>query len=142
MIAARLAMPAILSCILLGLPAAVIRAADSDAEITLQRSLDQPLTLVLQKAELSEAFKQIASAAKISLQVDPACYDLLPYGATTRVSVDFKQSKLRDALDEVLIPLGLQKSVAGNAVLIRPSNPLLRIGRRADWEELKLIKDL
>ena len=82
-------------------------------KLRLQRALDQPITLALQKVELAEAFKQIASTAKISLQVDPACYDLLPYGATTRVSVDFKQSKLRDALDEVLIPLGLQKSVTG-----------------------------
>jgi len=142
MIAARHAMPALLFC-MLTLSALPARAAgDAEADIALQRALDQPLTLVLQKTELSEAFKQIASAAKISLQVDPACYDLLPYGPTTRVSVDFKQSKLRDALDEVLIPLGLQKSVSGNSVLIRPSNPLLHIGRRADWEELKLIKDL
>lgn len=123
------------------LPAA--RGADPESpEIALQRALDQPLTLSLQAVPLSEAFKQIAATAKIPLQVDPECYELLPYGETTRVSVDFKQSKLRDALDVLLIPVGLKTAIAGNSVMIRPSSPLKHIGRRADWEELKLLKEL
>ena len=120
----------------------VAPGAESEQEVALQRALDQPLTLSLQSVAISEAFKQIASAAKIPLQVDPACYELLPYGETTRVSVDFKQSKLRDALDVLLIPVGLQTSVAGNAMMIRPSGALKHIGRRAEWEELKLLKEL
>src|SRR5678809_1501400 len=93
------------ACVLLSVVCALsvaARAAD-DPEIALQRQLDQPLTLSLVNVPLSDAFKQIAAAAKVPLQIDPACYELLPYGETTRVSVDFKQSKLRDALDEVLI---------------------------------------
>src|SRR6185437_14327091 len=78
--------------------AAAVPANPTDAEIALQRKLDQPFNLTLQKVELSEAFKQIAATAQISLQVDPACYDALPYGATTRVSADFRQSKLKAAI--------------------------------------------
>jgi hypothetical protein len=118
------------------------RGADSESEIALQRALDQPLTLTLDGVALSEAFKQIASAAKIPLQVDPACYELLPYGETTRVSVDFKQSRLRDSLDVLLMPLSLQTVIAGKVVMIQPSSALRHIGRRADWEELKLLKEL
>ncbi len=117
-------------------------AAEGDPEIVLQRALDQPVTLLLQNVSLAEAFRQIAATAKIPLQVDPACYELLPYGDTTRVSVDFRQSKLREGLDVLLSPLGLQTTVAGASVMIRPSNPLKHIGRRADWEELKLLADL
>jgi hypothetical protein len=117
-------------------------AAESDPEIALQRALDQPVTLSLQNVSLAEAFKQIAATAKIPLQIDPRCYELLPYGDTTRVSVDFRQSKLREGLDVLLFPLGLQTIVVGNAVMIRPSNPLKHIGRRADWEELKLLGEL
>jgi hypothetical protein len=124
---------------LLGSSAA--RAAD-DGEIALQRALDQPLTLSLHNVSLAEALKQIAATAKIPLQVDPACYDLLPYGETMLVSVTFKESKLRESLDVLLIPMGLQTTIAGNAVMIRPSNPLKYIGHRADWEELKLLKEL
>jgi hypothetical protein len=122
--------------------AGVVRAADVPAEVGLQRTLDQPFNLTLTKTPLSEAFKQIAATAKISMQVDPACYDLLPYGATTLVSADFRQSKLRDAIEEVLVPLGLQQAVSGATVIVRPSGPLARIGRRAYWDELKLLQDL
>ena len=111
-------------------------------DVQLQRTLDQPFDLKLDKVELSEAFKQIAAAAKINLQVDPACYNALPYGSTTRVSADFRQSKLRDAIEEVLVPLGLQQAVSGSTVIIRPSSPLLHIGRKAEWEELRLLQDL
>jgi hypothetical protein len=120
---------------------AAARGAD-DGEIALQRALDQPLTLSLHNVSLAEALKQIAATAKIPLQVDPACYDLLPYGETMLVSVTFKESKLRESLDVLLIPMGLQTTIAGSAVMIRPSNPLKYIGHRADWEELKLLKEL
>ncbi len=125
-------------------PALPARAADTQpaAEVLLQRTLDQPFDLKLQKVELAEAFKQIAATAHISLQIDPACYRDLPYGETTRVSADFRQSKLRDAIEEVLVPLGLQQAVSAGTVIIRPSGPLARIGRKAEWEELKLLQEL
>ncbi len=135
-------LPLTLALALVGTLAGSLRAADVPAEVTLQRTLDQPFNLTLTKTPLSEAFKQIAATAKISMQVDPACYDLLPYGATTLVSADFRQAKLRDAIEEVLVPLGLQQAVSGSTLIIRPSAPLARIGRRAYWEELKLLQDL
>ncbi|MCL2647014.1 MAG: hypothetical protein FWD61_08410 [Phycisphaerales bacterium] len=112
------------------------------AEIELQRKLDVPFTLLLQKVELAEAFKQIAGAGQIALQVDPGCYEALPYGATTRVTVDFRESKLREAIEQVLVPLCLEQVVSGSTVIIRPTAPLARIGRRADWDELKLLQEL
>jgi len=112
------------------------------AEIELQRKLDMPFTLLLQKVELAEAFKQIAGAGQITLQVDPECYDALPYGATTRVTADFRESKLRDAIEQVLVPLCLEQIVSGSTIIIRPTAPLSRIGRRADWDELKLLQNL
>jgi len=119
-----------------------IHAADSDAEIAIQRALDQPLTLNLPPQPVSEAFKQIATAAKIPLQVDPACYELLPYGETTRVKIDFNQSNMREAMDVLLMPLGLKTAISGNVLLIRPSAPLRHLGHRADLEELTLLKEL
>lgn len=118
------------------------RGADSDAEVALQRALDQPLTLNLPPQPISEAFKQIAATAKIPLQVDPACYELLPYGETTRVKIDFNQSNMRESLDVLLMPLGLQTVISGNVLLVRPSSPLKHVGHRADLEELMLLKEL
>jgi hypothetical protein len=119
-----------------------VGAPSMSAEVALQRALDQPFNLVLEKVEISEAFRQIAATAKISLTVDSACYDCLPYGATTRVSADFRNSKLRDAIEQVLITLALQQTVSGSSVIIRPSAALLHLGRRAQLEELKLLQDL
>ena len=118
------------------------RGAESDAEVKLQRALDQPLTLNLPSQPLSEAFKQIAATANVPLQVDPACYELLPYGDTMRVKIDFNQSNMREALDVLLMPLGLQTSISGSVLLIRPSAALKHIGHRADLEELTLLKEL
>ncbi len=123
-------------------PAAPAGGENSAAEVELQRALDQPFNLVLDKVEIAEAFKRIAATAKISLNVDPGCYDCLPYGETTRVSADFRNSKLRDAIEQVLVTLGLQQTVTGANVIIRPSGPLLHIGRRAQLDELKLLQDL
>lgn len=117
-------------------------AAASAAEVQLQRALDNPIDLTLDKTELAKAFDAIASKGKISLQIDQACYDALPYGATTRVNVVFRASPLRLALDEVLSPLGLEQSVSGNTVTVRPTPALQRVGRRAEFEELKLLQTL
>lgn len=124
---------------LLALPLALV-AADSATEIALQRKLDAPIDLELDKLELSKAFEEIAGKAGIALQVDPNTYELLPYGSTTRVSASFRSSKLRDAIDEILRPLALEKTVSGATVIITPTAPLARIGRRATWEELNVLQ--
>lgn len=136
--------PRSLLALALPLLALAARAAEPESpEIRMQRALDEPINLRLQNMPIAEAFKQIQGAAKdIPLQIDPTCYELLPYGETTLVSITFNQSKLRDALDVLLVPIGLQATVTGKDVLIHPSAPLLRIGHRASWEEFKLLKDL
>jgi len=122
-----------------------VRAADpaaTAAEIQLQRALDATIDLSFDKTELSKAFEAIAEKAKVSISVDQAAYDSLPYGATTKVSATFRASTGRAAIEEVLAPLGLEQAVSGSSVVIRPSAPLLYIGRRAEWEELQLLQSL
>jgi len=124
------------------LATAAARGADTAAEITLQRALDAPLDLTLDKVELGKAFEAIAAHAKVSVQVDEACFDALPYGATTKVSATFRATPLRGAIEEILAPLALEQAVSGATLIIRPSAALARIGRRADWDELKLLQTL
>ena len=69
--------------------------ADSAAETALQRTLDTPINLDLEKVDLPKAFDAIASRAKIRIQVDQGCYDALPYGDTTKVTIKFDRSPLR-----------------------------------------------
>lgn len=132
--------------ILLGLTVSLARAqtpataTGPNAETELQRRLDSALDMTLEDTEVAKAFDLIAAKAKIAIVVDTACYDCLPYGATVKVSAKFRASSLRASLDAILGDLGLEQSVAGASVVIRPTPVLLRIGRRADWTELKLLK--
>jgi hypothetical protein len=116
--------------------------ADNAAEVDLQRKLDAPFDLTLDKIPLQDAFATIAHQAGINIQVDQAVYDCLPYGGTTAVSATFRATPLRNAIDAILTPLSLEKSVSGQAVLIRLSDPLTRLGRRAEWSELQLLQKL
>lgn len=116
--------------------------AEVPAEIALQRRLDQPFTRKIEEIELSKAFEDIQSAAKIRIQVDPSAYDSLVYGATTKISAEFRSAPLRAAIGEILLPLSLEQVVSGDTVIIRPSPALLRVGRRTTWDELKLLQTL
>jgi hypothetical protein len=116
--------------------------ADSAAEVDLQRKLDAPFDLTLDKVPLQDAFATIARQAGINVQVDQAVYDVLPYGGTTAVSATFRATPLRNAIDAILSPLSLDKAISGQVVLIRPSDPLTRLGRRAEWSELQLLQKL
>jgi len=85
MIAARRYLSALLVCMLFGL-SPTAPAADNDSDIALQRALDQQLTLNLDNTELSEAFKQIASAAKIDADRDKDALHDQKANRTTRSS--------------------------------------------------------
>ncbi len=119
-----------------------VAAAQVPADIALQRRLDQPFTSKIENVELSKAFEDIQSAAKIRIQVDPAAYDALVYGATTKITAEFRSAPLRAAIAEILLPLSLEQVVAGDTVIIRPTAALLRVGRRTTWDELKLLQTL
>lgn len=112
------------------------------AEIQLQRGLDRPIDLVLDKVDLTQALQKIADTAKISILVDDTCYDDLPYGQTALISVVFRASTTRDAIQEIIDRLGWEQVVSGSNLIIRPTRALALIGRRAEWDELKLLKDL
>lgn len=130
------------AALVVGLLAPNLRADDRADEISLQRKLDAPIdSLELVDIELPKALQELAAKGKISLTIDPLCYDLLPYGDTTKVNkATFRQTKLRDAIDGILNPLALEQTVSGDKVLITPSDPLRRIGRRSTWDEILILK--
>jgi hypothetical protein len=122
--------------------AASARAAEESGETALQRKLDAPLNLTIDKQPLSDAFTAIAREAHIALFVDPASFECLPYGATTVVSARFREASLRTSLEDILAPLALEMATSGDKVIIRPTPPLAHIGRRAQWNELSLMDTL
>jgi hypothetical protein len=121
---------------------AAASAKEESGETSLQRKLDAPLNLTIDKQPLSEAFAAIAKEAHIALFVDPASFESLPYGSTTVVSAKFREASLRTSLEDILAPLALEMATSGDKVIIRPTRPLAYIGRRAQWNELALMDTL
>jgi len=136
-------MPRIAFVLCLVLCRAIALAAGTEApETALQRKLDAPLNLTIDKQPLSDAFGTIAREAKIALLIDPASYEALPYGSTTMVSAKFREASLRTSLEDILSPLALEMLASGDKIIIRPTAALAHIGRRAQWNELALLDTL
>lgn len=104
-----------------------------------QIALDKPVNLNLKEMPISQVFQKITEASGVKFVVRADAYDLLPYGDQTRLVVNIPNIMLRNALPQILLPLGLQWQVQGNAVQIVPTAPLVRMNRRATLDELKAL---
>ncbi|MCP4248675.1 MAG: hypothetical protein GY778_16645 [bacterium] len=121
-------------CLLL----AAMAAAD-ELEPLVEAALDQPVKLNLQDTPLAEAFETVAQETGVVVTVDPATFDLLPYGADTKVNARMQNIALRQGLIHLAAPLGLRFEVRDRGIDILPTAALTRIGRRATWDELDAL---
>ena len=117
---------------------AAVAAAD-DLEPLVEAALDQPVELNIQDTPLAEAFETVARETGVVVTVAPATFDLLPYGSDTKVNARMQNIPLRQGLMHLAAPLGLRFEVRGRGIDILPTAALLRIGRRATWDELDTL---
>jgi hypothetical protein len=118
-------------------------AQDADAlEVLIVQALDQPTDLNVQEVPIRQAIDQLAANTDIPIKLAPGCTSLLPYGSQTKVSATIQKRPLRESLTALLHPLGLEFVPAGREVIIQPTPPLARIGRRATWDELGILEKL
>ena len=106
----------------------------------LRRMLDSTLQMTLHHTPVAEAFSDLARAADISIEVEESVYDRLPYGADTRIDVTFHNVRVEKALRTLLRRMDLRLSLSDGHVVIRPGVALTRLGRRATWNELVLLR--
>ena len=67
--------------------------------------------------------------------------DLLPWGRQTKLTdVSITNASLREALPQILDPLGMTYELRDNGIAVVATRPLKRINRRATWDELKLLQ--
>lgn len=104
----------------------------------LNEALDRQVTLNLNQT-LPEAARVIAEKTGVRIEIDPATYDLLPWGDQTNLTASISNLTLREALTAIVRKLGLRFEVGDNAVRVEPMPALLRRGRRATVEELQLL---
>src|SRR2546423_5855624 len=132
----RLAFPLVVFGLLICLAPQGAYAEDTSALIN--QALDKSLSFQFDGL-VPQVFKKIEDQTAVPIQVQPAVYDLLPWGEQTNVGVKIQNKTLRDAMTNITNTLGLTWDVGAQAVVVKPSPPLARLGRRATVDELNAL---
>lgn len=113
-------------------------AAAPDSSALINEALDQPVVLKLNTV-LPKAVSAIADQTGVKVDIDPAVWDLLPWGEQTNIEVNVDQQTLRAGLEAVARRLGLTMVLKAQAVELQPAPALRRLGRRATDKELDAL---
>lgn len=116
--------------------AASARAAD---EVAIQRALDKTVNIDLTDQAIGEVFDKITAAAGVPIEIDPLTLQRLPYGRQSRLNVKLKNVTLREGLSQLLARQGLTWRIEDGTVHVLPTEGLARMGRRATYQELRLL---
>jgi hypothetical protein len=122
--------------------AMAVGASAQNSVISLQQSLDRPVSLDVNDAPIAEVFKKLTENTGVIFMIEPETADYLPYGDQTRLAVTLRNVTLRNALSPMLAPQALTWEIEGDRIHIRPSEPLYRLARRATFDELSLLGKL
>ncbi len=110
----------------------------ADVSQALDRKLD---ALELREQPIADAFDQLGDAVGINIAASEEALSLLPWGDQTRLSkVTIRDASVREALIKIAAPFGLEFRVVNDSVFVDASKPLMRINRRATWDELELLR--
>jgi len=110
--------------------------------VSVQQAMDKPISLSVTDSTVGEVFKRLTDLTGVRFILGDETLEYLPYGDQTRLAMKLDNITLRKALTPMLAPQGLQWILEDDAVRVFPSEPLYRIGRRATYEELKLLVSL
>jgi hypothetical protein len=130
--------------LILAIAASLIFAAPSpaapgpDTSALINEALDQPVKLELNTV-LPKAMQIIGDRTNVTITVDPAVWDVLPWGEQTNINVKIPNQTLRSALDAMAQRLGLVTVLKAQSVELQPMPALRRLGRRATDSELELL---
>ena len=109
-----------------------------DSSALINEALDQPVILELNTV-LPKAVSTITDKTGVKVTVDPAVWDLLPWGEQTNIQVNFDKQTLRAGLEAVAGRLGLTMVLKAQAVELQPLPALRRLGRRATDREIEAL---
>jgi hypothetical protein len=124
-------------------PVGSVAGQDADAmEVLIIQALDQPTDLKVQDVPIRQALDQLAANTGIPIRLTSGCVSFLPYGSQTKLTATIEKRPLRESLTALLRPLGLEFVAGPKEVTVQPTPPLVRMGRRATWEELATLEKL
>jgi hypothetical protein len=103
------------------------------------QALDQRITDLNVHGALPEVMKAVESQTGVRVEAAEAVWDALPWGQETDLTVRLQNCTVRQALQVISRRLGLTFRLAAQAVVLEPSPPLRRLGRRATLEEIGVL---
>lgn len=108
----------------------------------IERKLDNRLSeLSIKSQPIPAALTEIGRTVGVRIDIDDDAAALLPWGRETKVAdVRITQATLREALPQILLPLGMTHEVEADRVLVVATSPLKRVNRRATWEDLRRLR--
>jgi hypothetical protein len=113
-------------------------SAAQDSSALINEALDKPVEVELDTT-LPEALQEIKEKTGVPIELAPGVLDVLPWGDQTRIQVKIANQTLRNALAAIARRLGLVYVLTPEAVELRPTPALQRLGRRATVEELQAL---
>lgn len=113
--------------------------AGAPASGNLQLALDRPIDLAVADAPITQVFQRLTETTGVKFLVGLDVYACLPYGDQTRLAVRLKNITLRKALSPMLAPQAMEWIIEGDAVRILPTPALMRMNRRATYDELRVL---
>lgn len=111
-----------------------------DLESLIERAMDEIVDFEVNNMPVREAFSFVADQSGVPLTIKSEVLRLLPYGAETRMTAKMRNVPLREGIKLLVEPLGMRCQVVGDHVEVQPREALLRIGRRATWDELATLE--
>jgi hypothetical protein len=106
----------------------------------IEQALDEPARIMLEKAPLSEAIRQISEQSGVRIVMPPDVMRMAPYGGDTLIDrVDIANVSVRDGLTRLFAPLGMYFVVEEDHVRIAARDPIRCLGRAPTWEELDTL---
>ena len=114
---------------------------DDTTSAQINEALDKQAKLAI-KALLPQAMEQIQEQAGVPIKIDPAVWDLLPWGRNTNIIATIDNQTLRQALDAITRKLGLRFEIKNDTLVIEPVPALRRVARRTTKDELDCLDTL
>jgi hypothetical protein len=127
----------ILLALLAGLT--TVASAQRANEALIQRKLDSFIDFEASNMPIEGVFSKLGHQTGVKFLVTQDALDLLPYGSQTNLDVEFKQVRMRDALDRLLSKQALDWEIRDGIVHILPSPPLYRMLHRPSFDELAML---
>jgi hypothetical protein len=131
---------AIVALVFALVPSEDARAQSSDSSALINEALDKQYKLQLdQKTELGPVMARITAETGVPIRIDPAAFELLPWGTSTSLKVTITGKTLREALTAMVRPLGLTWRLRDQDIEVVPLPALRRLGRRSTLDELAAL---